>query len=149
MLSLIKNHCAIASIPISNPPIQKKPRLLRPFSFILFSAPAGPRRLSIGSAAKNGEPEKADIARKKWYQNADEIARFLSSIQPCWSEAKWKEMLYSHLQMTEQEAVLRLQGNYVADIETFNAIESEALQMANYMFCGLIHSRFSRHRPCF
>lgn len=101
------------------------------------------------NAAKNGEPEKADIARKKWYQNADEIARFLSSIQPCWSEAKWKEMLYSHLQMTEQEAVLRLQGNYVADIETFNAIESEALQMANYMFCGLIHSRFSRHRPCF
>ena len=35
------------------------------------------------NAAKNGEPEKADIARKKWYQNADEIARFLSSIQPC------------------------------------------------------------------
>ena len=58
------------------------------------------------NAAKNGEPEKADIARKKWYQNADEIARFLSSIQPCWSEAKWKEMLYSHLQMTEQEAVI-------------------------------------------
>ena len=101
------------------------------------------------NAAKNGEPEKADIARKKWYQNADEIARFLSSIQPCWSEAKRKEMLYSHLQMTEQEAVLRLQGNYVADIETFNAIENEALQMANYMFCGLIHSRFSRHRSCF
>ena len=101
------------------------------------------------NAAKKGETEKADIARQKWYQNADEIARFLSSIQPCWSEARWKEMLYSHLQMTEQEAVLRLQGNYVADIETFNAIENEALQMANYMFCGLIHSRFSRHRPCF
>lgn len=63
------------------------------------------------NAAKNGETEKADIARQKWYQNADEIARFLSSIQPCWSEARWKEMLYSHLQMTEQEAVLRLQGN--------------------------------------
>ena len=101
------------------------------------------------NAAKNGETEKANSPRKKWYQNADEIARFLFSIQPCWSEAKWKEMLYSHLQMTEQEAVLRLQGNYVADIETFNAIENEALQMANYMFCGLIHSRFSRHRPCF
>ena len=101
------------------------------------------------NAAKNGETEKADIARQKWYQNADEIARFLSSIQPCWSEARWKEMLYSHLQMTEQEAVLRLQGNYAADIEAFNAIENEALQMANYMFCGFLHSRVPRHRPCF
>lgn len=28
-------------------------------------------------------------------------------------------MLYSHLEMTEKEATLRLQGNYTADIKVF------------------------------
>lgn len=95
------------------------------------------------NAAKNGETEKVNCVRKKWYQNADEIAGFLSSVNPCWNKAKWKDMLYSHLEMTEEEATLRLQGNYAADIEVFNNIENEALKMANYMFCGIINRCFN------
>ena len=51
-------------------------------------------------------------------------------------------MLYSHLEMTEKEATLRLEGNYTADIKTFDAIEKEALKMADYMFCGIIRQFF-------
>lgn len=98
--------------------------------------------LTIGAelvnAAKNQEEEAANTARKKWYNNADEIAAFLSSINPCWSDSKWKAMLYSHLEMTEKEASLRLQGNYAADIEIFGKIEDEILMMADYMFYGII-----------
>ena len=90
------------------------------------------------NAVKNGEADKADLARKRWYKNADEIAEFLSSINPCWSEAKWKDMLYGHLRMTEKEATLRLQGNYATDINVFDDIEAEAFKMADYMFCGII-----------
>ena len=36
-----------------------------------------------------------------------------------------------------KEASLRLQGDYVADIRMFDRIETEALRMADYMFCGL------------
>lgn len=90
------------------------------------------------NAAKNGEADKANCARKKWYKNADDIAEFLSSINQCWSETKWKDMLYSHLEMTEKEATLRLQRNYTADIRMFDEIENEALKMADYMFCGII-----------
>ena len=46
-------------------------------------------------------------------------------------------MLYSHLHMTEQEATLRLQGGYSADIQMFDSIEAEALKMADYMFYGI------------
>ena len=56
------------------------------------------------TAAKNAETDKANYARKRWYKNADEIAEFLSSINPYWDAAEWKAMLYSHLKMTEQEA---------------------------------------------
>ncbi len=90
------------------------------------------------NAAKNGQADKVNLARKKWYKNADEIAEFLSSINPCWSESKWKDMLYSHLEMTEKEATLRLQGNYAADIQAFDEIESQGFKMADYMFCGII-----------
>lgn len=90
------------------------------------------------NAAKNGEIAKADTARDRWYKNADEIAEFLSSINRCWNKAKWKNMLYIHPEMTEKEAMLRLQGNYTADINVFDNIENEAFKMADYMFCGII-----------
>lgn len=89
------------------------------------------------NAAKNGEIQKVNTARTKWYENADEIARFLSAINRRWDETKWKAMLYSHLEMTEKEAILRLQGNYTADIQLFDSIENEALKMADYMFFGI------------
>ena len=75
-------------------------------------------------------------------KNADEIAGFLASINPCWEEATWRDMLYSHLEMTEKEATLRLQGNYTADIKVFDNIENEALNMADYMFCGIMRRCF-------
>lgn len=95
------------------------------------------------NAAKKGEIEKANCVRKKWYQNADEIAEFLSFVNQCWNKDKWKDMLYSHLEMTEKEATLRLQGKYAEDIEVFNNVENEALKMANYMFCGIINRCFN------
>lgn len=42
--------------------------------------------------------------RQKWYKNADEIACFLSSANKYWDEEKWKDMMYSHLEITEKEA---------------------------------------------
>ena len=87
---------------------------------------------------KNGETDKVNDAREHWYKNADEIAAFLSSINRYWCKAQWQDMLYSHLEMTENEATLRLQGNYTADINVFDKIETEALKMADYMFCGIV-----------
>ena len=49
------------------------------------------------NAAKSGDVSKANAAREKWYENADEIAEFLSSINRCWSKSKWRSKLYSHL----------------------------------------------------
>lgn len=90
------------------------------------------------NGAKNDKPCTVDEIRKKWYRNADEIACFLSEINSCWSKSRWRNMLYSHLRMTEEETVLHLQRNYEASIETFEEIEKDALQMADYMFCGII-----------
>ena len=47
-------------------------------------------------------------------------------------------MMYSHLSMTEKEAGLRLKKEYPKDIEMFDAIEKEALEMADYMASGIL-----------
>ncbi len=90
------------------------------------------------NAAKNQESAKVEEARRKWYMNADDIAKFLSDINPYWNKEKWRTLLYSHLKMTEKEAVLRLSEKYAEDIKIFDMIEKEALEMADLMSFGII-----------
>lgn len=90
------------------------------------------------NAAKQGNMEMAEKIRKKWYENADEIAEFLGGINPYWNKENWKKLLYSHLSMTEEEAVTMLTGEYEENVKLYDAIENEALQMADYMSDGII-----------
>lgn len=90
------------------------------------------------NADKDQDISKADELRKKWYANADDIAEFLALINPYWCKEKWKKMMYSHLSMTEKEAGLRLKKEYPSDIEIFEMIEKEALDMGDYMTFGII-----------
>ena len=89
------------------------------------------RLCKVLSDLKNRETAKADDARRRWYANADAISAFLAGINACWNEEKWREFFDG------KEATLRLQGDYAADIRMFDRIETEALRMADYMFCGL------------
>ena len=89
-------------------------------------------------AAKNNDEAAVQTARTAWYKNADDIAAFLGSINANWIAGKWRNMLYRHLDMTEQEATLRLQGRFADDVRLYDAIEEEALHMADYMSRGLI-----------
>ncbi|MGN0552186.1 MAG: acetylglutamate kinase [Oscillospiraceae bacterium] len=95
------------------------------------------------NAAKDMNTAKADELRKKWYSNADDIADFLSAVNPYWSKRKWHDMMYSHLSMTEKEAGYRLKKDYPRDIEVFDDIEKEALEMGDYMAYGI-----TRHLCC-
>ena len=88
--------------------------------------------------AKAGNTAAVKEGEIKWYENADEIAAFLASINSFWSEQEWKALLYDHLKMTENEAVQRLNGNYEEDIMQYDSIQDEALKMADLMSMGII-----------
>ena len=90
------------------------------------------------NAAKAGDTAEVERLQKLWYANAGEIARFLASINPFWNECVWRELLFDHLRMTEAEAVLTLTGQYEQSIEEYDAIQAEALKMADVMACGII-----------
>lgn len=98
--------------------------------------------LKIGAqlvnAAKAGDTATADEVRREWYDNADDIAEFLSEINPYWSRLAWQTMFYDHLKMTENEAGQILKGQYEAGIAEFDAIQRQALEMGDYMANGII-----------
>jgi hypothetical protein len=90
------------------------------------------------NAAKAGDARTAEEQRRQWYANADQIAQFLGNINPYWNDRTWRNLLYDHLKMTENEAVQILSGQYRESIIEYDAIQNEALAMADYMANGMI-----------
>jgi hypothetical protein len=89
--------------------------------------------------AKAGDTQSVDADRAMWYKNADEIADFLAGANSYWDKKEWQNLLYDHLKMTEDEAVYRLNMQYKEDIANYDSIESQALNMADYMASGIIN----------
>lgn len=90
------------------------------------------------NAAKANDTMRAQEAERKWYQNADQIVDFLSSINPYWSKQELHNMFYEHLALTKSEAVERLHKNYANDIALYDRIEALALRMADTFSQGII-----------
>lgn len=88
-------------------------------------------------ASKAGNTEKANEIERKWYANADEIARFLASINPYWSMEKWQRMYYEHLGLVKNEAVILLTKNYAQESLIYDRLETQALEMADMMLQGI------------
>ncbi|MFL6364152.1 MAG: hypothetical protein ACJ719_02955 [Nitrososphaeraceae archaeon] len=89
-------------------------------------------------AAKGGSTTGAAAAEKKWYENADQIATFLSNANPNWPKEALKNMLDNHLALTKAEAVARLTGNYAADIATYDKVRQEANMMSDALVDGIV-----------
>lgn len=90
-------------------------------------------------AAKAGDTNAATDAEKRWYANADEIAVFLSSINPYWSQEDWRRMLHNHLKLVKSEAVNMLTKNYAGSISAYDQNENQALEMADTMTLDIIN----------
>jgi len=97
--------------------------------------------LQIGAklitALRDGDAEQADTLNREWYINADKMAKAFSEISPYYDEEMMRRMLFRHLDLTKQEVAMRLAGNYPADIKAFDAVEEEALAMADMFSSGI------------
>jgi hypothetical protein len=89
-------------------------------------------------AAKAGNSREAAQAEREWYENADDIAAFLNSINPNIAEAEMRDMLHQHLALTKSEALARLSGNFARDIAIYDKIERQALAMADAITTGIV-----------
>jgi hypothetical protein len=94
--------------------------------------------INLVAAAKAGDTARAAQIEREWYENADEIARFMSRINRHWSQRALRDMLHRHLALTKDEAVAILSGDYQKSVELYDEIELQALMMADAFSAGII-----------
>ncbi len=85
-----------------------------------------------------GDCAEASRIRRLWYENGNEIASFLACINPCWSYTRWKDMFFKHLDLVEALATTLLKQKYQENIDVYNQLELEAMEMADDMSGGII-----------
>lgn len=99
-------------------------------------------------AAKAGDQAAEADARKRWYHNADQVADFLSSLDPhVWPRATMRSMMKTHLDQTLAEAVDELTGHYGRSITEYAHIQHHILAMADSLSGGIMEQfpgRFGR-----
>jgi hypothetical protein len=101
----------------------------------------------IIAAAKAGDSAQLADAQERWVANADEIAALLHSANPRhWPLDVMKAEMHTHLDLTTEEAVARLQGDWEADVAAYDKVHSHILHMADLLSNGLINQFPARFR---
>jgi hypothetical protein len=104
--------------------------LLRPH--ILIAA-------ELVEAAKGGDAVRIKDVSERWYANSDEIADFLSAANPNnWPRPALRAEMRHHLDLTLQEALARLRGDWAADIAAYDTVHEHILRMADLLSSGII-----------
>lgn len=89
-------------------------------------------------AAKNNNTSDFDKYNKLWYENADDIAKFLSDANPNWSNKQLKNMLYKHLNLITQQVTARLNKDWSADIKAHDEGENHMIDFSQIIADGII-----------
>ena len=93
----------------------------------------------IIAAAKAGDDAAVNAAAATWYTNANEIADALHGLNPKhWPQDEMRAMMKAHLDRTLEEAVARLEGRYEDDIDAYEQIHADILEMADMLSDGII-----------
>jgi hypothetical protein len=91
----------------------------------------------VVKAAKANNKNALDEANKKWFDNADQIAEFLSKANPNWKQEEMKKMMHDHLKLTTDEAVARIKKDYDADVKAYDKVHKEILEMSEMLAMGI------------
>jgi hypothetical protein len=93
----------------------------------------------VVNAAKAGDAATLADAQARWQQNADVIAGVLASVNPrFWKLETMKEEMRTHLDLTTEEAVARIQGNWAEDVAAYDRVHDHILHMADLLSNGII-----------
>ena len=102
------------------------------------------------AAVKANDAAAIQKASDAWYANAHDIAVLLNSLNPDnWPLEAVEGLLTDHLDLTATEAVARITstGDYKPDIEAYDDVHAQILQLADALSAGIIAQfpqRFAR-----
>jgi hypothetical protein len=99
------------------------------------------------AAAKAGDAAKLADAHARWVRNADTIAAVLNSVNPRhWKLGALKAEMHMHLDLTTQEVVARLKGDWKGDVVAYDKVHRHILHMSDALAAGLVEQFPARFR---
>jgi hypothetical protein len=100
--------------------------------------------ISLITAQIEGNADIAAEATRLLYQNAEETASFLASINPFWDKTTLRDRLYSYIRSTIDESTTFLTGEYDRNIDIFARILTHAENTGNEFAMGLFNYIISK-----
>lgn len=95
------------------------------------------KEMTESSMAK--DTAKLKEADKRWRANADSITTLLSTVNPTnWPMATIQPVVVGGMNLTITETNARLKRDYDADVETFDTILAQSLNLADMLSAGII-----------
>lgn len=89
--------------------------------------------------AKAGNATAFAADKASWYNNANQIADFLSAANPrFWPDDVMRASMKEHLDQTLAEAQDELSGNYTASVNDYEAIHLHILALADLLSSGIM-----------
>jgi hypothetical protein len=99
------------------------------------------------TAAKAGNSADVKAASARWYDNANEIADFLSAANPKnYPQATMRAEMRHHLDLTLEEAQARIRGDWKVDIAAYDKIHHHILGMADVLSKGIVSQFAARFK---
>lgn len=99
------------------------------------------------AAAKADDQTKLADVQVRWTANADQIAATLNSVNPrYWKLGTMKAEMHMHLELTTDEAVARLKGDWNADVAAYDKVVEHILHMSDMLTDGIVKQFPARFR---
>lgn len=76
--------------------------------------------------------------RKAFARNADQIVAFLTAANPNWSKKELTDMFYTHLKLTTDEVLARLEKDWDKDIRSADRNETHLIHMGDILTKGIV-----------
>ena len=99
------------------------------------------------TAHLKGDTQAVQQNINRFYQNINDNAAFLASINPYWSEAQWRDLLGTYFRLTIEEANSFASGNFKQDIQIFDQITDLNNTMGDVFAQGLYDFITSGQEP--
>lgn len=95
---------------------------------------------------KSNDQELVNASTVQWYQAADQMAQFFTSINIFWDYNQWRYLLYQYIRAKIDELIAITSGDYSREAEMFETIEDITFIIGNYMARGLISTSLVKQR---
>lgn len=93
---------------------------------------------TLVNALKNNDIPNVDASTTGMYKIADDMAAYFTKVNPFWNEIQWKNLLYTYANLTIQELVAFLSGDFEKDLDVHDRLVYLSLIMGDYIAEGIL-----------